>query len=111
MKHLSLAALSAISVFLFLTIATPPPVISQKPVPPAVLNGRRIFNQSCVACHDTLGTTTKSGPALKGFYRQLPRPSDTSVRLVIQKGKRSMPGFSTLNRPQIDDLIAFLKTL
>lgn len=110
MKHLSLAALFGIFVVLFFAIAIPPAVISQRPSH-SVVNGKRIFNRSCASCHDTLGTTTKSGPALKGFFRQQPRPTDASVRAVIQQGKRRMPAFSTLSKLQIDELIAFLKTL
>ncbi len=84
---------------------------SQEPLPPAVANGKRIFNQSCAACHDTLGTTTKSGPELKNYYRHQPRPADDTVRSIIQQGKGRMPAFSTLNKLQNDDLVAYLKTL
>jgi mono/diheme cytochrome c family protein len=86
-------------------------VISQRSTPQAVANGKRIFNQSCAACHDTLGTTTKPGPRLKNYYRQQPRPADAAVGSIIQQGKGKMPAFSILNKTQIDDLIAYLKTL
>jgi mono/diheme cytochrome c family protein len=109
-KHLSFAALFAEFVFLFFAITIPPAVISQKS-PHSIANGRRIFNRSCAACHNTLSTTTKAGPALKGYYRRQPRPSDVSVRAVIQEGKGRMPAFSTLKKLEIDDIVAFLKTL
>lgn len=111
MKHVSIAALFAILVFLVLAIASPPTVISQKSSPQTVASGRRIFNQSCAACHDTLGTATKTGPGLKSYYHRQPRPADGSVRSMIQQGKGKMPAFSTLNQSQIDDLVAYLKTL
>jgi mono/diheme cytochrome c family protein len=85
--------------------------MSQKPVPQAVPNGRRIFNQSCAACHDTHGTTIKSGPGLKNYYRHQPRPADATVRTIIQQGKGKMPAFNILDKLQIDDVVAFLKTL
>lgn len=110
MKHVSIAALFAIFVFLVLAIASPPTVISQKPSPQAVASGRRIFNQSCAACHDTLGTATKLGPELRSYYHRQPRPA-ASVRSMIQQGRGKMPVFSTLNKSQIDDLVAYLKTL
>jgi mono/diheme cytochrome c family protein len=110
-KQVSPAALFAIFVFLYLAISIPPAVISQMSVPQAIANGQRIFNQSCAACHDTLGTTTKSGPGLKNYYRHQPRPADTNVRGIIQQGKGRMPGFGTLNKLQIDDLVVYLKTL
>ncbi len=111
MKRVSSAARFAIVVFLFLAIAIPRAVISQRSEPPAVANGKRLFSQSCAACHDALGTTTKSGPRLKNYYRHQPRPADATVRTIIQQGKGKMPAFSTLNKLQADDLVAYLKTL
>jgi mono/diheme cytochrome c family protein len=110
-KHVLLAAPFAFLVFLFLAIAVPQAVVSQKSVPIAVAHGKRIFNQSCSACHDTLGATTKSGPGLKNYYRRQPHPADVTVRATIQHGKGKMPAFSTLDKSQTDDLVAYLKTL
>ena len=111
MKQVSHAVLFAFLVFFFLASATPQAVISQKSVPQAVANGKRIFNQYCSACHDTLGATTKSGPELKDYYRRQPRPADATLRAIIQQGKGKMPAFSTLNKSQVDELVAYLKTL
>jgi mono/diheme cytochrome c family protein len=110
-KQVAPAVLFAICEFLFLAIAIPPVVISQTSAPQAVANGRRIFNQSCAACHDTRGTTAKSGPGLKNYCRQQPGQVDATTRAIIQQGKGRMPAFSTLNKMQIDDLVAYLKTL
>jgi mono/diheme cytochrome c family protein len=110
-KQVSPGTLFAIFVFLFLATAIPPALTSQKSVPQTVANGKRIFNQSCAACHDTLGTTAKSGPGLKNYYHHQPRPADDTVRSIIQQGKGKMPAFSTLNKLQNDDLVAYLKTL
>jgi mono/diheme cytochrome c family protein len=110
-KQASPAAPFASFVLLFLAIAIPPAVISQKSPPQAAANGKHIFNQSCSACHDTLGTGTKSGPGLKNYYRRPPLPTDATVREIIQQGKGKMPAFSTLNKSQTDDLVAYLKTL
>ena len=111
MRLMSPAALFALFVFLYLAIAIPPAVISQGSAPQAAANGKHIFNQSCAACHDTLGTMTKSGPVLKNYYRHQPRPADAIVRTIIQQGKGRMPAFTTLNKLQVDDLVAYLKTL
>jgi len=110
-KQVSTVALLVVFIFFFFSIALPPAMISEKSVPQAVANGNRTFNQSCASCHDTLGTTTKSGPALKDYYRHPPHPDDTTVRTIIQQGKGRMPAFNTLNKLQIDDLVAYLKTL
>lgn len=111
MKQVLSVPLFAIFVFLLLAVAIPQTVISLSSAPQALADGKRIFNQSCAACHDTLGTTTKSGPRLKNYYRHQPRPADTTVHTIIQRGKGRMPAFSTLNKLQIDDLIVYLKTL
>jgi len=74
-------------------------------------SGKRIFNQYCAGCHDTLGTTTKSGPVLRSYYHREPHPRDPAVRRIIQQGKGRMPAFSTLGSSQVNDLIAYLKTL
>ena len=111
MKPVAPAALFVIFSPLFLALVIPPVVTSQVSVPQTAANGRRIFNQSCAACHDASGTTVKPGPGLKNYYRHQPRPADASVRTIIQQGKGRMPAFSTLNKTQIDDLVAYIKTL
>ena len=109
MKKVAAALLLASASFgLAVTLPASPP--ARKIVQSA--NGQHLFAQYCAACHDAHGSMPKSGPALKGYFRaRQPHPSDTTVRSIIQQGKGKMPAFSTLNRSQTDDLIAFLKTL
>lgn len=111
MKQISPTALFAIFAFHLLAMGIPRVAISQNSTTPSATNGRRIFNQSCAACHDTRGTTAKAGPGLKNYGRQQPGQVDATTRAIIRQGKGRMPGFSTLNRLQIDDLVAYLKTL
>jgi len=80
--------------------------------------GKQVFADNCVACHSATTTTRQAGPGLKDLYKnpKLPgtgRPvSDANVRKQIEKGGGGMPGFaSSLSAAQIDDLIAYLKTL
>jgi mono/diheme cytochrome c family protein len=110
-KQVSPIALFIGFIFFFFAIAIPPAVISQKSVPQAVTNGKRTFNQSCASCHDILGTSAKSGPGLKHYYHQQPLPADATVHTIIHQGKGKMPASTTLNELQIDDLVAYLKTL
>ncbi len=111
MKRVSFVVLFVLFVFLFFAVTIPPPVISQKPAPESAAKGRRIFAQSCASCHEVLGTTIKSGPALKDYYRRQPRPADATVRAIIEQGKGRMPAFTSLDQLQVDDLVAYLKTL
>ncbi|ADV83116.1 c-type cytochrome [Terriglobus saanensis] len=112
MKEISLSLLDAfLASLLFLAISVPQAVVSQESAPPTVTNGKRVFNRSCSACHDTSGVTAKSGPELKNYYRRQPRPADATVRAIIQQGKGKMPAFNTLSKAQTGDLVAYLKTL
>jgi mono/diheme cytochrome c family protein len=86
--------------------------LSAPETPAQAANGKRTFNQYCAACHDTReAATTKSGPVLRDYYRHQPHPSDSAVRRIIQQGKGRMPAFSTLDSSQLNNLIAYLKTL
>lgn len=94
---------------LFLAIAIPRFVMSQQSVPEAATNGKHRFNQSVAACHDTLGSASKTGPELKNYYRQEPRPADATVCSTIRQGRGKMPAFTTLNKTGVDDLLAYPK--
>ena len=111
MKRVSLSALLVASIFALLALAIPPAVVSQSSEPQDAAKGKRVFVQSCASCHNAPGAATRSAPALKGYYRQQPRPTDTSVRATIEHGRGRMPAFTSLDKVQVDDLIAYLKTL
>jgi mono/diheme cytochrome c family protein len=116
MKRFSSGHLFAIvlSLSVFFAIAIPPALSSSNSTVQDVSSGKRIFSQYCSGCHDTngaVGTSIRSGPSLKNYYHRRPRPSDTTVRTIIQQGEGTMPAFSTLDRLQTADLIAYLKTL
>lgn len=102
--------------FFILTLAAVDPTAANATLPPAksphsVANGQRIFSQSCASCHNANSTLPKVGVGLKGYYQHQPRPTDSAVRAILLKGKGNMPAFSALNSSQIDDLIAYLRTL
>jgi len=57
-------------------------------------------------------SSSLADPGFKGFYRtHQPRPSDAAIRAIIAGGKGKMPAFGNLSAVQIDELIAYLKTL
>lgn len=90
---------------------------------PAAKAGKKVFDQNCTLCHIANQTTTKIGPGLKGVLKnkELPyshRPA--TVANVIKQIKNGnpqgkpmpMPPFANkLSKTQINDLIAYLKTL
>ncbi len=75
------------------------------------LQGRNLFNQSCMVCHVKLQITSpaKYGPDLsaKALGGQ-----ETLMREVISNGTPNMPGFKYHFAPdQIDAIVAYLKAL
>jgi len=90
---------------------------------PEASAGKKLFDQNCTLCHIPTSTQTKIGPGLKGVLKnkELPyshRPATVAnVREQIEKGNAQgkpmpMPPFgSKLSATQINDVIAYLKTL
>jgi mono/diheme cytochrome c family protein len=75
------------------------------------LRGRDLFNQSCLVCHVKLQITSvaKYGPDLS---KEALGGQEAVMRDVISNGTPNMPGFKyTYAPPQIDALIAYVKTL
>jgi mono/diheme cytochrome c family protein len=74
------------------------------------LLGMRLFNQSCRVCHTKPQLTSPLyGPALS---RQSLGGQDGVMREVISNGTPRMPGFKHhFEPPQIDAIVAYLKTI
>jgi len=84
---------------------------------PEASRGQRLFQGTCAACHRADSTDPLNGPGLKGIFQKPYFPSgapanDERAREVIKMGRRTMPPYGQiLDNRQIDDLIAYLKTL
>ena len=74
------------------------------------LLGMRLFNQSCRVCHTKPQLSSPLyGPALS---RQSLGGQDDVMREVIGNGTPRMPGFKHhFEPPQIDAIVAYLKTI
>jgi mono/diheme cytochrome c family protein len=85
---------------------------SRGPSTQAIRHGQQMFGEYCGSCHGAHSSSSLAGPGFKGFYStHQPRPSDSVIRAIIARGKGKMPGFGNLSAVQIDELIAYLKTL
>ena len=85
---------------------------SRGPSTQAIRHGRQMFGEYCGSCHSVHSSSSLADPGFKGFYRtHQPRPSDAAIRAIIAGGKGKMPAFGNLSAVQIDELIAYLKTL
>ena len=73
--------------------------------------GAKLYNQHCVDCHGANGDGQM--PGVPDFRRtQVLFKPDTVLSETIQQGKNVMPGFAgVLTRDQINDVIAYLRTL
>lgn len=83
-----------------------------------VAAGEAIFKKNCLMCHHPDKTTKKLGPGLKGLFtlKELPESkkplTEELIRDQIVNGTEKMPAFGKkLSSEQIDNLIAYLKTL
>ena len=76
--------------------------------------GKSEYQMMCAGCHDA----GAAGPVLKGLFKhkmlhdkKRTPCSEKTVRGRITGGGEGMPPFVSLKTKQLDDLIAYLKTL
>lgn len=83
---------------------------------PTVL-GAEIFKNKCSGCHHHDKTDQKTGPGLKGFSKWDSMPvskwptGEESIRKQLTTPFKNMPTFGNLPEAEIQQLLAFLKTL
>jgi mono/diheme cytochrome c family protein len=89
-----------------------PDLVKQLQVPPDVFRGRVLWIQRCALCHDGVGQPSyhTMGPWLDAdTVKSLGEPA---VRAIIAAGTARMPEFRyDLDAQQVNDLLAFLKTM
>jgi mono/diheme cytochrome c family protein len=79
--------------------------------------GRHLFDANCARCHEPYSKHGLHGPSLHNLYRKQFMPSgqpanDDRIGEVILRGRAKMPAFGdTLSAPQVEALLAYLKTL
>ena len=111
-------------------VALSPGIIAQsKPAPSSETRlsdqemiGKHIFLQRCSMCHLSKYTKLANwkepdgappfGPRLAGLLKDADPDVEKAVRTFILNGTQKMPGFRYALQPkEIDDLIAYIKTL
>jgi len=96
-------------------------VPAEAPSSPAKLTeqetrGENLFRQRCSLCHLPrklkFGSPAVVGPDLAGLFKEAGPDKMKLLRGSILKGSPNMPGFQYgLEPKEVDDLIAYLKTL
>jgi mono/diheme cytochrome c family protein len=85
---------------------------------PQQAEGRKLYDNYCVRCHEPYASRGKQGPSLKGVFKRpylslsgLPA-NDDRMTDIVKYGRAKMEGFSqVMNDQQIKDLLAYLHTL
>ncbi len=77
--------------------------------------GQQVYNQNCSKCHYPTNTRSLHGPGLQAItkVKAMPSgapPSDERLTAVIVRGRNMMPA-TPLSDDQLNDLLAYLKTL
>ncbi len=86
--------------------------------PAAVARGKEVFDKKCAICHYPESDAKKIGPGLKGISKRgtftvnQNKVTDESLKTWIENGDTLMPPFKeVLETPQIQDVVAYVKTL
>jgi mono/diheme cytochrome c family protein len=84
----------------------------------AVARGKEVFDKKCAVCHYPESDAKKIGPGLKGISKRgtftvnQNKVTDESLKTWIENGDTLMPPFKeVLEAPQIQDVVAYVKTL
>ncbi len=85
--------------------------------PELAAQGQKVFARYCASCHNVKSERFKVGPSLKGLFKRELTPvlkhpvNEANIRDHIWQGSKKMPSFPQIKGPQMDGLIAYLKTL
>lgn len=84
----------------------------------AAARGKEVFDKKCAICHYPESDAKKIGPGLKGISKRgtftvnQNKVTDESLKTWIENGDTLMPPFKeVLEAPQIQDVVAYVKTL
>jgi len=79
--------------------------------------GKEVFAKSCKACH---GAEGQGNPGMAKMLKVEMRPlgskevqaqSDADLKKIVTQGKGKMKAVSSLSAKQVDDVVAFIRTL
>lgn len=93
---------------LFLLLSYPSVHSQSRAADPAL--GSALFQSRCSACH-SMGTDSKIDPGLAGVLRRK-QLSERDIRNIVNQGRRTMPPVGAkIRATDLEDLMAYLKTL
>ncbi|MHB1134626.1 MAG: cytochrome c [Chloroflexota bacterium] len=72
-------------------------------------NGRQVYVRFCNACHPD--GAAGAGPTLRGAQFKGKFAEDATLKSVIRDGQGTMPPFRQITDPDMNDLVAYIRTL
>jgi mono/diheme cytochrome c family protein len=78
--------------------------------------GAQVYGQYCAKCHYPNNTHSLHGPGLQAITKVKAMPSgapptDERLTTVIVRGRNMMPATTSLTDDQLNDLLAYIRTL
>jgi mono/diheme cytochrome c family protein len=87
-------------------------------IPEEHLEGERVFNVHCVACHGERGTGTALGPPLVHIIYEPSHHADAAFFLAVERGVRAhhwgfgdMPPVPGLGRNEVEAVVGYIRWL
>jgi cytochrome c2 len=84
---------------------------------PNMNQGSQLYKNLCAACHSIDDKNEKTGPGLKDLFKKAKLPSsgrpatEENVRSQLKTPYLTMPSFKNLSEQDLQDLLAYLKSL
>lgn len=115
MRTRTIPAFVSIAAALVLGCRSLPPSKPASEWTPQEARGAQVYEQNCARCHYPNNTHSLHGPGLQAItkIKSMPSgapPTDERLAAVILRGRNMMPG-TPLSDDQLNDLLAYLKTL
>ena len=115
MRTRTILAFASVAVALVLGCRSLPPSKPESQFTEQEARGQQVYNANCARCHYPTNTRSLHGPGLQAITKVQAMPSgapptDERLSVVILRGRNMMPG-TQLNDDQLNDLLAYLKTL
>lgn len=115
MQKRTILAFVSVAAALLLGCQSLPPSKPASEWTPQEARGAQVYQQNCAKCHYPNNTHSLHGPGLQAITKVKAMPSgappnDERLTAVILRGRNMMPA-TPLSDDQLNDLLAYLKTL
>jgi mono/diheme cytochrome c family protein len=115
MRTRTILAFVSVAVALVLGCRSLPPSKPESQFTEQEARGQQVYKAYCAKCHYPTNTRSLHGPGLQAItkIKAMPSgapPTDERLSVVILRGRNMMPA-TQLSDDQLNDLLAYLKTL